>query len=318
MEGNETAPGMTPEAVTSDAVVPRSGAMVGMIDAASDDAFAMATAAFAEATRAEAETAGAAGDEAASVEADGAETGATTPPSEGSHETADDELTRLRAENEQLRANQPPPPPHEGAQQLRRFVGLDPIHEGGPDLAAIERAITSRDYRALNEMRRPDGQYGYSLEEAIDLRAELVGRGQLMSQNAGLFHQMAWSAIGKAFDDAAAASGLDAKALADEAAASGNPLAVSAHYLDRITAAARKAGEAEGGKEWKGRHDALKAEFDAFRARTAGSAAGLESGGRGNAPRPLASVLAEADRDPEAFVERAIRGDFAHLDMRGS
>lgn len=299
MERTDTAPGMTPEAVTSDA------------DAASQDPFALATAAYAEASSEPAEPAAEA---AALAEADAAEGSHDGPPAE----TADDELTRLRAENEQLRASAPPPPPHEGAQQLRRFVGLEPIHEGGPDLAAIERAITSRDYRALNEMRRPDGQYGYSLEEAIDLRAELVGRGQLMSQNAGLFHQMAWSAIGKAFDDAAAASGLDAKALADEAAASGNPLAVSAHYLDRITAAAHKAGEAEGAREWKGRHDALKAEFDAFRARTAGSAAGLESGGRGNAPRPLASVLAEADRDPEAFVERAIRGDFAHLDMRGS
>lgn len=298
MEANDATPGITPEVVLSDA------------EAAEQDPYALASATFAAAQPDETP----AGD-APPVETEPVEAGAVGADAAGSEP---DELTRLRAENEQLRAVLPPPGPSEGASEIRRFVGLDPIHEGGPDLATIERLITSRDYRGLNELRRPDGSYGYSLEEAIDLRGELVGRGQLLSKNAGLFHGMAWGAIGKAFDDTAASLGLDPKALADEAAAGSNPLAVSAHYLERIAAAAHKAGEASGSKEWKGRHDALKAEFDAFRARTAGQAAGLESGGRGNSPRPMVAVLAEADRDPEAFVERAIRGDYANLDMRGS
>jgi hypothetical protein len=238
------------------------------------------------------------------LDAQGAGAGDQQPP---------DELTRLRQENERLRAGQPEPAASPEVQRIRRYVGMDAIHEGGPSLSDLDRAIQSRDYNGLYSMRRPDGSQGYTLEEAIDLKGELEGRRAILDQATGLLHGAAWGAIGSAFDEIAPTVGLDPKQLATEAASAGNPLATTRVYLTRMLEAAAKTGKDAGVKEWKGKHDSLRAEFDAYKAERAGGAAQLESGGRGNSGKSAQQLLALSD---EEFVERAIRGEFAGVDMR--
>lgn len=272
------------------------------------DPFALASAAFADAG-----SAPPAEEEERSGQSEPSE---TAPEPAGAPETPDDELARLRTENEQLKGAMAPPSPPKGVADLRRFTGLDPIHEGGPTLEQIARMADERDYRGLNELRRPDGSYGYSLEEALDVKRELLARQHLISNTSGIFHDMAWSAIGAAFDQTATELGLDPAELAKQAAGSGSPLAVSGQYLGAIKEAAFKAGKDAGVKEWKAKHDSLHADFEAYKAQAAGSAAGLESGGRGQHGRGgFERIMADAARDEDEFVERAIRGEYAGLDL---
>lgn len=293
-------------------------------DLAEMDAFALASAAFAEGEPAD-QGAGNGAGEASTTTGDPGRQAATgdqqaTTGSDGQQQqqqagTEPSEIERLRAENERLKAGQqagePAPPKEVG--DLRRFVGLDPVHEGGPTLDQLERLITARDYAGLNKLKHADGSEGFTLEEALDLKRDLEGRQQIIQSSTGLFHGMAWGAIGSAFDEQVQALGLDPKAVAEEAAKGGNPLGTSKVYLSKIVEAAKKAGREEGAREWKGRHDGLRNEFDAFKASAAGGASALESGGRGNGSRGAAAVLALSD---DEFVERATRGDFAGLDLR--
>lgn len=284
-------------------------------DLAELDAFALASAAFAEGEAAD-QNAGDGDGEAATTTGDQqATTGTDGQQQPPAADDAAGELERLRAENERLKAGQQA---GEQAQpkevgDLRRFVGLDPVHEGGPTLDQLERLITARDYAGLNKLKHADGSEGFTLEEALDLKRDLEGRQQIIQASTGVFHGMAWGAIGSAFDEQVQALGLDPKAVAEEAAKGGNPLGTSKVYLSKIVEAAKKAGREEGAREWKGRHDGLRNEFDAFKASAAGGASALESGGRGNGSRGAAAVLALSD---DEFVERATRGDFAGLDLR--
>lgn len=234
------------------------------------------------------------------------------PAAGGDQQQPADELAALRAENERLKASAPEPAPAPEIQKIRRFTGVDPIHEGGPTLQQLDDAISRRDYAALNGMKRPDGNAGYTLEEALDLKATLEGNQQLMNDSAGVFHRIAWGAIGGAFDEHAKAVGLDPAALSEEAGKAGDPLGVSKVYLSKIVEAARKSGRDEGAKEWKGKHDGVQAEFSAYKAQAAGGAPRLEDGGRSGGLKGAAAALALAD---DEFTERAIRGDFAGLDL---
>lgn len=233
------------------------------------------------------------------------------PPPTGESQSPD-ELAQLRAENERLKAQQPQSTAAPELQRIRRFLGIEAGHEGGPTLDQLSQAISRRDYAALNAMKRPDGQTGYSLEEALDLKASIEGNQAVANDFATVAHGTAWGAIGSAFDEQVQSLGLDSKAIAEEAGKSADPLAVSKVWLSKIVEGARKAGREDGVKEWKGKHDGLQAEFTAFKAQSAGGAPRLETGGRGNGTASAAAVLALKD---DEFVDRAIRGDFSGLDL---
>lgn len=194
--------------------------------------------------------------------------------------------------------------------EVRRHIGLDAVYEGGPTYDHLADLIERRDYQGLAQLRRADGSYGYSLEEAIDVRRELNGRRAILGQQVGVAHQTAWSAIGAAFDGVAKEAGLDPDQLSAGAPKGADALGVTRYYLDQIRAAERKAAQ----KEYKGRIDALETELKAARTGIAASTEPLERGGSGRL-NGAAAVLKLADSDPDAFVERALRGEFEGVDM---
>lgn len=226
------------------------------------------------------------------------------------------ELRELRKRVGELETRTPPPPDPQAQadertlSEIKRLAGL----EAGPDAAdyaTLDAMTKALDYDGLARLPRSDGQgRGYTLEEALgELRKqETVQRA--LTGSAKFFEQKAYATVGHALDTAAASLGLDPVETAKSAQeARGDPVAA---YLKRLVDAAEKRGS----DEWRGKYDAEQAAHKATRAGRVGRRATVETGG---GPAGMGSVLQSAlsgAKNTDDFIERAKRGEFAHLDLR--
>jgi hypothetical protein len=226
------------------------------------------------------------------------------------------ELRELRKRVGELETRTPPQAdPQQAADEqalveIKRLAGLEGGAHG-PDYATLDRMTKALDYDGLARLPRSDGQgVGYTLEEALGeiRKQETVQRA--LTGSARFFEQKAYATVGHALDTAAASLGLDPVETAKSAQeARGDPVAA---YLKRLVDAAEK----RGAEEWRGKYDAEQAAHKATRAGRVGRRATVETGG---GPAGMGSVLQQVlsgSKNTDDFIERAKRGELAHLDLR--
>lgn len=201
--------------------------------------------------------------------------------------------------------------------EIAGFIGRK-AEPGSADYDTLTRLVRAKDHNALATLKRVDGlDGGYSLEEAIDQLNVWDGNATLFEKAYGPMQRAAdaqhWATIGKVIDEHVKDVGLDGQAIASKVAearkAGKDPLAV---YLTEI----RKAERADAAEAWKGKHDALAAELKALRAEHAGSREQPEAGGGSGPLTGSAAVMSAFKRNRGEAVERALRGEFANVDLR--
>jgi hypothetical protein len=201
--------------------------------------------------------------------------------------------------------------------EIAGFIGRK-AEPGSADYDTLTRLVRAKDHNALATLKRVDGlDGGYSLEEAIDQLNAWDGYAAIFDKAYGPMQRAAdaqhWATIGRIVDEHVKDVGLDGQAIASKVAearkAGKDPLAV---YLTEI----RKAERADAAEEWKGKHDALAAELKALRAEHAGSREQPEAGGGSGPLTGSAAVMSAFKRNRGEAVERALRGEFANVDLR--
>ena len=153
---------------------------------------------------------------------------------------------------------------------------------------AIERAVKARDWATLDAIHWTDDQgneyQGFnSLDGALDYLQSLDKRSEKNASMLDYWRQAFMANTGATWNAMAGKDGVDKTVLL------GPDMAKSLEHL-------YDAGRAAGESEWKGKHDAILAEYNALKARSGSFSPSPESGGAGATSSAIPRTIQELER----------------------